>query len=312
MKKERILIALLILAICVIVVMGAYIYNMSQKSVPNNVTNNTVSDLENDEEKVNEDYVDENIEEVAKKLIKEYLDIRPYERNNIGPMPYILVELGLETEENIIKLCNGIGNKEEYIKSNTKYDEFKNALLEYVSEEYFEMYYSQYKNIDGYVGFCNCAGGSISFDVEEVKTISEENDIYVFDVKFKDLEMYDHFVNGEDFTEEDYLFNSEIICKIERDKLVINSFLNSIIILDGLYIIDPSDVSYEFSKDGTVKYETNLALCEGTYRTVGENEVEIIMTKKIEWDENVVGKTTVTEIDRVEKVTVGDEIQKVK
>ena len=61
MKKERILIALLILAICVIVVMGAYIYNMSQKSVPNNVTNNTVSDLENDEEKVNEDYVDENI-----------------------------------------------------------------------------------------------------------------------------------------------------------------------------------------------------------------------------------------------------------
>lgn len=80
-------------------------------------------------------------------------------------MPYILVELGLETEENIKSLTSGINNNTTYIKSNTKYEEFKEKLLQYVTENYFVEKFSQYKNIDGYVGFCNCTGGTIPVEV---------------------------------------------------------------------------------------------------------------------------------------------------
>lgn len=166
-------------------------------------------------------------EEMAKEVLKEYTKLSDYENSNIGPMPYILVELGLETEENINLLTSGIYDATTYIKSNTKYKDFKEKLLQYVTENYFLEKFSQYKNIDGYVGFCNCACGTIPVEVEKITLCSVNGIVYTFNVVFKDMELYDHYLNpedGDDITEDDYLFNMEISFEYVNNKLVISQW----------------------------------------------------------------------------------------
>ena len=167
----------------------------------------------------------ENFEEMAKKTLNEYIKLSDYEVNNVGPMPYILVELGLETEEDINLLTSEINDASTYIKSNTKYEAFKEKLLQYVTENYFIENFSHYKNIDGYVGFCNCACGTIPVEVEKITLKFVNGTEYSFNVVFKDIEAYNHYLNpeeGENITEDDYLFNREIFFEYVNNKLVIS------------------------------------------------------------------------------------------
>ena len=63
-----------------------------------------------------------------------------YQVSNIGAMPYILDELNLETRDNIDKIINdsGIKNTDEYVKTNIKYEDFKQEMLKYVTEKNLE------------------------------------------------------------------------------------------------------------------------------------------------------------------------------
>lgn len=209
---------LLIIALIIIVIMGIYIYKITQaeKDILDTSNNNIVEN--------NNILQDENAEKMAKKILNEYTKLSNYENSNIGPMPYILVELGLETEENINLLTLEINDTTKYIKSNTKYEDFKERLLQYVTENYFVENFSQYKNIDGYVGFCNSAGGTIPVEVERITLSSVNGTVYTFNVVFKDMEVYDHYLNpedGESITEDDYLFNTDICFEYVNNKLVI-------------------------------------------------------------------------------------------
>ena len=165
-----------------------------------------------------------NAEEMAKKTLNEYIKISDYENSNIGPMPYILVKLGLETEENIDLLTSEVNDTTTYIKSKTKYEDFKEKLLQYVTENYFLENFSQYPNIDGYVGFCNCACGTIPIEVEKITLKSVNGTQYTFNVVFKDMEVYEHYLNpeeGENINKEDYLFNVEMCFEYVNNKLLI-------------------------------------------------------------------------------------------
>ena len=164
---------------------------------------------------------------MAKKTLDEYTELSCYENNSIGPMPYILVKLGLESEENINILCKENTDPSLYIKSNTKYEDFKKSMLKYLTEEYFEEKFSQYKNIDGYVGFCNCKGSITPIDIQDIKLTSKDIDKYTFDVTFRDLEMYEHYLNpeeGENIKEDDYLYNKTISFKYVNNNLVISQY----------------------------------------------------------------------------------------
>lgn len=166
----------------------------------------------------NEDIIytldDDMIKKMAMDTLEKYIELSAYENSNIGPMPGLLVRLGLENSENIELLCGGIYNASAYIKSNTKYEDFKNALLQYVTEDYFLNNFSNYKNIDDYVAFCNCAGGFCIDKIEKIELISKESDKYVFDVTFK----------CDDY-EDDVIFeNKEISFKYLGNKLVISEF----------------------------------------------------------------------------------------
>lgn len=241
---------IILILLIVVVIMGIYIYKQNQAinkaacaidpliSNIKNTTENTIT-----KETVIENTVKENItsdtsnvltekesETLAKKTLEKYLlnNLTAYENSNIGPMPYILVILGLETEENINQLCTNNYDSSSYIRSNTKYNDFKSALLEYVSEEYFNENFSQYTNINDNVAFCNCAGGFIPFELHEINFKSQENDIYTFDVILIDLEIYNHAIDPDEaeyYTESDYLIEREISFKqISNDKLVIHKF----------------------------------------------------------------------------------------
>lgn len=75
------------------------------------------------------------------------------------------------------------------------------------------------------------------------------------------------------------------------------------IILEGSYVIDASDVGYEFSSNSNVKYSSNLVELKGTYTTVEENEIEIRFTEKTVWDD-MTNESTTTKINTTEKVVV--------
>ena len=255
---------ILILSI-VIVIMGIYIYKqnqainkaacvidplkssnvMSNLQTQNTITNETpveeVFVTENVIEEIPEKIVSKPVEKfneltekesetLAQKTLEKYLsnNLTAYENSNIGPMPNILVILELETEENINQLCTNNYDPSSYIRSNTKYSDFKSALLEYVSEEYFTENFSQYTNINDNVAFCNCAGGFVPLGFYEINFKSKENNIYTFNIILKDLEVYEHAMNPDEaeyYTESDYLIEKEISFKqISNDKLVIHKY----------------------------------------------------------------------------------------
>lgn len=244
------------------------------------------------------------IEDIAKNTFNEYLEkIASYEKSNIGPMPYLLCELELATEEELDSLCKNVSSTSEYIKSNVKYEKFKNALLQYVTEEYFVKFFSQYRNIDGYVAFCNCAGSGAWSSVEDVELKSRVGNTFNFKITLKDLEMYDHYLNGDDYVQkEDCFFNIDVALDYVNDRLVISEY-SSEIILEGLYFLDNTDVSYEFYKDGTVEYLTNMEVYKGNYVTCEKNKLEINWEEKTVWDV-ITGEETISEMEGTEVVTV--------
>lgn len=169
----------------------------------------------------------EDAQKLAKQTLESYIPFSYFENSDIGPTPYLLVRLGLETEDSINSLTSEIYDATTYIKSNTKYSDFKEKLLEFVSEEYFTERFSQYKNIDGYVGICGGGAGYVSISAEKITLLSSNKNKYKFNVIFKDIEMYEHFLNpqqGENITQEDYLFNSEVSFEYINGKMLISNW----------------------------------------------------------------------------------------
>lgn len=244
------------------------------------------------------------IEDIAKNTVNEYLEkIASYEKSNIGPMPYLLYELELASKEELDALSQNVTTTEEYIKSNTSYENFKNALLQYVTEDYFVKFFSQYRNIDGYVAFCNCAGSGLWTNVEDAELISRVGNTFNFKITIKDLELYDHYLNGDEYVkEEDCYHDIEVALEYVNNRLVVSKF-SSEIILEGIFYMENTDVSYEFYKDGTVEYQTNMAVNKGSYVSCQENQLEITWEEKTSWDP-ITAEETTSKVSGKEVVTV--------
>ena len=61
----------------------------------------------------------------AKTVLEKYVKLSDYETPDVGPMPYLLAELGLDTKDNLDAQCLKNPGSDAYIKSNVKYDDFK-------------------------------------------------------------------------------------------------------------------------------------------------------------------------------------------
>lgn len=210
-KSKTLLFLLLLAALVIIAIMGSYIFNL----------NNTIDDLTPPETALTED---EAISK-AKAVLEKYVKLADYETPDVGPMPYLLAELGLDTKDNLDAQCLKNPGSNAYIKSNVKYDDFKSAMLNYVSEKYFEDNFSGYINVDGNVGYKYIAMGLVPTSISKVELFGSKDNEYIFNVTFRDDEMYDHFINEPGTTtEEDCYYKGKVTLILENNKLVISEF----------------------------------------------------------------------------------------
>lgn len=210
-KSKNLLFLLLLVALVIIAIMGSYIFNL----------NNTIDDLTPPKSALTE----EDALSKAKTVLEKYVKLSDYETPDVGPMPYLLAELGLDTKDNLDAQCLKNPGSDAYIKSNVKYDDFKKAMLNYVSEEYFNNNFSGYINVDGNVGYKYIAMGLIPTSISDVELFGNKDNEYIFNVTFRDDEMYDHYINKIDSTtEEECYYERKVTLVLENDKLVVSDF----------------------------------------------------------------------------------------
>lgn len=162
-------------------------------------------------------------EDEAKALLTKYIGkYSRFENNNVGVFPELLILLGLETEDNINLLMNSSNAIYSKITTNVKYDDFKREMLKMMTEDYFNEVFSNYENDNGYVVVDNGAGGYAPLEFSDLKCISYDDDTltYVYDVKVKDVEVYDSLVDGES---EDAFFDVTVTLVRVDDLLVIDN-----------------------------------------------------------------------------------------
>ena len=317
MKNKFLKFKIIMIIVCIALISFAIIKSSEYVTSDLNEVENVNNQINNNDSIIEEKIITEvnfvteintltnlKIEDVAKNTFNEYFEkIADYEKSNIGPMPYLLYELELATKEELDSLCKNVSSASEYIKSNVKYESFKSALLQYVTEDYFIKYFSQYKNIDGYVAFCYCGGSGIWSEVEKAELISRVGNTFNFKLTMKDLEMYDHFLNGDEYVKkEDCYYEIEVALEHVNDRLLVSKY-NSEIILEGVYFLDNTDVSYEFYKDGTVEYSTNMSVYKGTYTNCDKNKLRISWEEETTWDA-ITAEESVFEMEGTEEVTV--------
>lgn len=162
-----------------------------------------------------------NYNKIIMDTYNKYKEVEDYQNSNIGPMPNILVKLGLSTEKQIKSEIDAakVQDSNTYIKSNVKYEDFKAKMLEMMTEEYFEEYYSDYKNMDGFVGYCNCGGGIIPTTILGVLSggIDDNEKTFTFNLLERDDELYSHFEDGEIGDEAECYFIKTIKAVLSED-----------------------------------------------------------------------------------------------
>lgn len=143
----------------------------------NNTTNTTVSeDSSNTNTSLNISTSD--IPELetnnAKQLIENYLNI--WGSYLGGPLDLSLFDNNLK---NIIDYS--LQTTDGYVNTNINYNDFKNEMLEYMSEEVFETY-TYYKNINGTLYAFVGGGSGIQYSDIDMNLISNSNNVYKYSV----------------------------------------------------------------------------------------------------------------------------------
>lgn len=77
------------------------------------------------------------------------------------------------------------------------------------------------------------------------------------------------------------------------------------IVLDGSYAIPNTDSGWDFTKDGRAAESGNVHVNVGTYRTIGENSVEVHYTQNVYWND-ATGEKEISTIDSYDYLTIED------
>lgn len=135
-----------------------------------------------------------------KNAIQNYLDLRgALESSPEG----LLVKLGLTSFE-----ANTEKSDDNYIKTNIKYSEYKNKMLNYMTEQWFEDNFTKlFKNVNGYLYYFDGGATGMTFEVESITIKGDYSDlryiasvynIYIDDSKEQeDIEFHIENYNGK-------------------------------------------------------------------------------------------------------------------
>lgn len=162
-----------------------------------------------------------NTEDEARNLLTKYIGTYSrFENNNVGVFPELLILLGLETEANIDALYNSSNAAYAKLTTNVKYEEFKREMLKMMTEDYFNDVFSNYENNNGYVVVDTGAGGYAPLEFDDLVCVGYDDDnlTYMYDVRIKDIEIFDSEPESEDA-----FFNVEVTLVRNGDLLVIDN-----------------------------------------------------------------------------------------
>ena len=133
------------------------------------IISNTIGDSDSSTDSAHNTLSDEEI----KKAIQYYLSLMGVLE---GSPEEMLVEIGLIEQNKYMYTQAGDDN---FIKTDVKYEVFKNRMLEYMTEEFFnqnEALKLKFKNQDGYLAFKHVGATGIGYTVKEVTIKGDYSD----------------------------------------------------------------------------------------------------------------------------------------
>jgi len=146
-------------------------------------------------------------EEQIKQSIKEYMEIDELFNNQFDKL---LVKLDLVTEYEAEQMLYDIDETHEFVVTNVKYEDFKNAMLKYMTDIVFQNNFAdQIKSKDGRLCFSSY---NLDYDISnyeitklEKDTYFSKNNGYVVTYKYNDsYEQYDIATDEYETVTEDY------------------------------------------------------------------------------------------------------------
>lgn len=186
-KKISLSTFFLIIAIIIIVIMGYFIWKLVNKTSNVIANANELNKTSNVIAYVNE--VNEKVEDSNKNISKE----KQFTESEIKTSIQNYVDLIGHFVAGPESLLHNLGYKEfessyseekNVYKSDIKYSEFKNKMLQYVTEEFFEKRfinhregkysYNFYEDNNGYLCYPAVGASGQSFDVEKIQLIKDE------------------------------------------------------------------------------------------------------------------------------------------
>lgn len=143
----------------------------------------------------------------AEELIQMYLDIE----NSYKAQPSYLCLF--YSESNLKEDNSNYNNPDEdgFFPTSNKYDDFKNAMLKYMTQELFETF-DGYKNKNGFLYVIRGGAGSNKDKVSEVSLISNDDNSYKYSVTCL-----------ETFFEEEYSVHFTFTISYVNDHYVVSS-----------------------------------------------------------------------------------------
>lgn len=203
MEKNKIDLKLL-LGILVILVIVAVLFGVVLQTKTNENTENNIGEGNTKNEEV-----DSQIEEQCKQVLEKYLNL--YNLSELGT-PLLccydsLETYGLQLYDNYEEMEKDLQPSNEMAdingtealelsKTSIEFIKYKEAMLEYVSEELFEKEFTIYhKNIDGILYVANLASEGSYFKVKKMDLSAYENGVYNFNVIYE-------FAQGENPVED--------------------------------------------------------------------------------------------------------------
>ena len=190
----------LIIAIIVIAIMGYFMYQLytgkvvAEEKVENlngevaeleGTVNNLQGKIDSIANTVNSDSnkIESNksiSESDVRKLAEMHLNII-----SLGNVPGRITVLGFEEGKNEVISQDENDPNEITVKTNIKYDEFKNKALEYYSKEYFERIYGFTKNTEGYLTYSYREGGDSGGETKVISINKISDNKYGVDYEYK-------------------------------------------------------------------------------------------------------------------------------
>ena len=190
---------LFVISLIIIAILGYFVYTINlEKNEAKNTVNTLTSERDNLQSSVNtlqskldEISQEENnqiITENCKTVLQKYLHFMFLVD---GAPENLLYELNLISEADYTKLQDSASTA-DYIKTSIPFDNFKNEILKYQTEEMFEKDFTSqkdqhlplFKNEDGLLSVLNGAGGSQEYNVEEMTLITNTDNTYTFEAKY--------------------------------------------------------------------------------------------------------------------------------